>query len=180
MRRRTRRRYVLALLAAAWLLGGPGARGRGAGAARAAGERSNATAGPAGAVAVVVNPDGPIRSLTRARLRDLFLGRRTRIDGVRVTLVEYAPLRERFYRVLLQRGASEVTQYWLRMVFNGDAATPPVLARDVDGVAAVIRAERGAIGFLPADAVPEGLRVVPVDGHAPGSPGDPLGPPSPH
>jgi hypothetical protein len=111
-------------------------------------------------LAVVVHPDSAVTSLSRAELINIFMGRYRRLPSGETALpVDLEPLKARFYRALLDKDLAEISSYWARLVFSGQA-TPPIQIRHEAEALEYIRRNRGALGFLDADAVPADLRVV--------------------
>jgi hypothetical protein len=119
-------------------------------------------------IAVIVDPALPVRNLTLAQLGDLFSGRFESwdaLDGPEKPIQLVIPpqgdgLRERFEETVLNGRHFPLTALV--------APTPAAMSALVDQTS-------GAIGFLPASALPEGARVVSLDGKTP----PPSGPSTP-
>ncbi len=99
-------------------------------------------------------------------LRQLFLGRRTSVDGQRIHCFEPAPgtpLRRAFARIVLERGERDLERYWLEQALSGGPPPPREIASDADLVQKVAR-RRGALGYLGWQAFvrlpQEGVKVV--------------------
>lgn len=150
------RRWLAAVsLAAAAMLAGPRV-------ARASGD-----------IAVVVNPDVKVESVTFAELRKILLGNRQFWpSGQPVTLIVRAPVAsERTF--LLQRvydmSEAQYRQYWIAKVFRAEATSGPrVVVSNVESVE-LVSVLSGAIALMDAGDVPAGLKVLQVDGLLPGN-----------
>ena len=121
--------------------------------------------------AIVVIANAELAELEEASLpllRQLFLGRRTRVAGSRVHPVEPAPgtaLRRAFARLVLERSERELERYWLEQALSGGPPPPREIASDAELVRRVA-ARRGALGYLAWEAFArlphDGVRVVRV------------------
>jgi ABC-type phosphate transport system substrate-binding protein len=124
-----------------------------------------ATAQPASDVYVlVVHPDNPTTSVTRAFASDAFLKRVTRWpDGQTIQPVDLpssSPIRQRFAREVLGRSVPAVRSYWQQLIFSGRGVPPPELS-DRSAVAYVLT-HRGAIGYVPAGTTLGRARVLAI------------------
>jgi hypothetical protein len=132
-------------------------------------------AGPAGDVAVVVNPGVPATDLGFAEIRKLLLGdRQFWNSGLRVTLLMRAPVaRERdvVLREIYQMSEAQFRQYWIAKVFRAEATSGPKVVYSDEEAAQMVAAIPGAIAFLDASKVPKGLKVLKIDGRLPGEAG---------
>jgi phosphate transport system substrate-binding protein len=116
--------------------------------------------GPQG-VAVVVHPDNPVRDLTIRELGDLFSGLAGEWGEVGGRSTPVQPV--------LPLPGEPFGDAFASMALAGEAPWPgTLLAPTTTAMAQVIAEDRGAVGILPLPAVPEGLRVVRVDGVLPG------------
>jgi hypothetical protein len=119
-------------------------------------------------LAVVVNPDNPMASVTSDGLRGLYLGTtRWFGNGQRVALYEQTALRDVFYGSLLRMDAAQVKRYWVGRVFSEVGVIPPKSVADASRLLEIIGKQRGAIGFLDARSVDASVKVVAVDGLLP-------------
>ena len=128
-----------------------------------------------GDIAVVVHPDVPVDNLTVAELRRILLGdREVWTSGVRVALFLRAPVaRERDVAIkdVCQMTEAQFRQHWVAKVFRADTRSGPRIV--YSGQMAVEQATRtpGAITFVESSAVPKGVKVLMIDGKAPGQSG---------
>lgn len=115
---------------------------------------------------VVVNKANPVSSLTRAELSAIFMRRvRSWPDGTEIRPVDHrveTVVRERFSRVVHGKSVAYVTRYWQRLIFAGRGIPPPVVPSG-GAVMELVRANRGAIGYIDANApIATDLKVIEV------------------
>ena len=126
-------------------------------------------------VAVVVNSDTPVSSLTLAEVRKVFLGERQYWSAnVPVVLLIRAPVaRERnvVLKTIYQMSESQFKQYWIAKIFRAEAASAPKVVYSNDMANELVIAIPGAIAFIDAREVRPGAKVVRVDGRLPGEAG---------
>ena len=113
---------------------------------------------------IVVHPSNQAaQELTRAQLSQLFLKKTTRwADATRVLPVEPigpASLRERFCRRIHGKSALAIRSFWYQQIFSGREVPPLEEASDAL-VAAYVRKNPGAIGYLSPGADVTGLAVL--------------------
>jgi hypothetical protein len=132
-------------------------------------------AGPVEDVAIVVRPDVPADNLTFAEVRKLFMGERQFWNSsLRVTLLVRAPVaRERdvILNKVYQMTEAQFRQYWISKVFRAGSATGPKIVYTNDMAVELVAAIPGAVAFVDANRIPPGLKVLKVDGVAPGAKG---------
>ena len=137
-----------------------------------------ASAQVAGDVAVVVHPDVAVDNLTVGELRRVVLGDREFWPaGLRITLLVRAPIaheRDVVLRNLCQMTEAQFRQHWIGKVFRADTALAPKIVYSTEMAVDMVSRFPGAITFVDASAVAKGLKVVKIDGHAPGEKGYPL------
>jgi ABC-type phosphate transport system substrate-binding protein len=129
-------------------------------------------------VAVIVNPENPIGSMTSAELRKIFSGEKTSWNSnISVFLVVRAP-RAREREILLSRilkmTEPEYKQYWVKKVYNGEVSREPLTLLSNGMQLEAVRAEKGAIALISLQDVHQGVKVIRVDGRMPGAAGYPL------
>lgn len=137
------------------------------------------------AIVVIANAElAALDEATLPLLRQLFLGRRTRVAGARVHCFEPAPgttLRGAFARLVLERSERALERYWLEQALAGGPPPPREIASDAELVRRVA-ARSGALGYLAWESFSrlprDGVRVVRLrDGDrlfGPEDPGYPL------
>lgn len=136
------------------------------------------TAAPATDVAIVTHPDVPLDNLSFADLRKLLLGdRQFWTSNVRVTLLIRAPVaRERdvLLTKIYQMSEAQFRQYWIGKVFRAEASAGPKIVYSNDMATSLVGNIPGSVAFVDAAQIPKGLKVLKIDGKAPGEKGYPL------
>ena len=128
-----------------------------------------------GDIAIVVHPDVPVSNLSLADLRRILLGdREFWTTGVRVTLLIRAPIaRERDAAVkdVCQMTEAQFRQHWIGKVFRAESPSGPKIVYSTEAALEQVSRTPGAIAFVPASAVGRGVKVLRIDGKAPGQSG---------
>ncbi len=116
----------------------------------------------AGSLVVVTGQGSSFESLDRERLaqiyrrKRLFWDRHTR--AIPVNLPADDPLRMAFSQAVFGVPPEALLDYWNRQYFQGVA--PPHVLQSQAAVKRFVRDTEGALGYLPACATREGLRVL--------------------
>lgn len=112
---------------------------------------------------VVVNKQNPLKALTKQQLTDLFMGRSPYFPSGAAVLKLDAPgsssLRQQFYHALVNMSLPEVNAYWARLMFSG-RATPPMQVASENDMLQLISQNPNAIGYIPAGAMNEEVKVL--------------------
>ena len=128
-------------------------------------------------VAIVVDRESPRSDISSAELRSIFLGQqREWADGTRIVALEPeagTPEHEVFNASVLGMEQSAVERYWVDQRMRGIAGAPRV-APTAGSLLKLAGRVRGVIGYVPLQAVDATVKVLKVDGIAPGKPGYPL------
>ncbi len=131
-------------------------------------------------IAVVVHPDVPVDNLSFADLRRIVLGDREFWPaGTRVTLLVRAPIaRERDVMVknVCQMTEAQFRQHWIGKVFRAETAMGPRIVYSTEMALDQVSRVPGAMAFVDASAVGQNakVKVLKIDGKAPGQAGYPL------
>lgn len=129
-------------------------------------------------MAVIVNPQNPVDSITSTELRKVFAGEKLSWNSnVPVFVVVRAPqARERDILLghVLKMTESEYRQYWVKKVYSGEVPREPLALLSNGMQLEAVRAEKGGIALVNLNDVREGVKVLKVDGHLPGTAGYPL------
>jgi hypothetical protein len=120
------------------------------------------TAGAADLV-VVVNPASGIEQLTRNQIIDIFLGRYRKLPSgavaIPIDLRVGTPERKEFYLLLVGKDGAQMSSYWARLVFSGQAA-PPFPVPDARTALDLVATNPNAIAYLDRTTVDSRVRVV--------------------
>jgi hypothetical protein len=122
-------------------------------------------------IAVVVNTNNGVSSLTTAELRKLFAGeKRSWPGGQPVKLFVRAigtPEHTALLR-LLGMSDADYRKHWTEQVFRGEAQAEPATLPSNGMQLEAVRSFAGAIVLMPVDDVKAGVKILKVDGHLPG------------
>ena len=128
-----------------------------------------------GDVAVVVHPDTSLDDLSVSELRRAVLGdREFWPGGVRITLLVRAPVaheRDVVVKTLCQMTEAQFRQHWIGKLYRADTALAPKIVYSSAMAIDMVNRFPGAIAFIDASLVSNGLKVVKIDGRVPGEKG---------
>lgn len=114
-------------------------------------------------IAVIVNPRSGIESLAQKEVINLFLGRQKRLgDGLAVSPVDLPqsdPAISRFYQLLVKKDVAEISAYWARLYFSGQAQ-PPHKGANTEDVLNFVANNQGAIGYVEKSKVDKRVKIV--------------------
>jgi ABC-type phosphate transport system substrate-binding protein len=117
----------------------------------------------AGNLVVIVNPASGITQLTRNQVIDIFLGRHRKLPSgevaIPIDLLIDTPERKQFYLLLVGRDLTQMSSYWARLVFSGQAA-PPFPVPDARTALDLVAANPSAIAYVDRASVNSRVRVV--------------------
>ena len=126
-------------------------------------------------IAVIVNPDVQVANLTLADLRRVLLGdREFWPSGIRIALLLRAPVaRERDVAVqaICEMTEAQFRQHWIAKVFRAESPTSPSLVYSDDMAVDEVSHTSGGLALVAASAVRPGVKVLKIDGLAPGEAG---------
>ncbi len=123
-------------------------------------------------LAVVVSDSSTIPDISMNELERFYLGKTTMLpDGNEIVLLAYTPAAELFYKKVLDMSTLEVRRHWMKLVFEGEFATPPEEYRYADELKDMVCKKREAISFMPLSEVDSCMRILKLDGKIPGDEG---------
>jgi phosphate transport system substrate-binding protein len=124
-----------------------------------------------GGMAVIVNPENPVTSISSTDLRRIFAGdKQSWSNNLPVFPVVRAPqARERQMLMgrIMKMTEAEYKQYWLQKVYSGDAPHEPLAVFSNGMQLEAVRAKKGGIALISIQDVRQGVKVIKVDGHLP-------------
>jgi hypothetical protein len=135
---------------------------------------------PAGAqtqpdIAVIVNSDVAVDNLSLADLRRILTGdKEFWPSGSRVTIFIRAPIareRDAVIRDVCQMTEAQFRQHWIAKVFRAETPTSPKILYSNESAIDQVSRTPGAIAFVQGPVTAKGVRVVKIDGRAPGQSG---------
>lgn len=112
---------------------------------------------------VVANPTSGIERLTHEEVVNIYLGRyRLLPSGSSADPIDLAPdspLRERFYRHLVNKNLAEINAYWARLVFSGKTR-PPRIIDDSDAALRHVAAHPAALAYVDRARADRRVKIV--------------------
>ena len=132
-------------------------------------------------IAVIVNKSNPLDDLPLSELREYFLAERGHWPNgkgkVRVVMLEPgAPAREAALRLIYNMNEKAYVSYFLGKKFRGETLDEPRQQTSAADVIKFVSFVPGAIGYVRPEEVDASVKVLRVDGLAPGDPGYKLKP----
>jgi ABC-type phosphate transport system substrate-binding protein len=156
--------FALLSVAAAYGLAAEGARAA----------RGGRAAAP-DSLAIIVHRSNPVENLSFEELRLYFLGERTHWPaGRRVTIVMRDPShpeRDAVLRIIYDMREQDFHAHFLRAKFTGETLEEPRLLDTTSRVLNFVFLQPGAIGCVRAAEAGPSVKVLRIDGLAPGDPG---------
>jgi hypothetical protein len=129
-------------------------------------------------VAIVVNSANPVSNLTLSELRKIYFGDRQYWKGNLPVLVlmrsHGAHEREVVLRVVFEMTEETYTKYWVAKVMRAEVSDPPASLYSFGMLQEGVRGNPGAIGYVNANDLRPGVKVLRIDGLLPGESGYPL------
>jgi phosphate transport system substrate-binding protein len=127
-------------------------------------------------LAIIVNKSNPNDNLSFSELREYFMAEKNNWSGgagkVRVIMREPGgPERETVLRLIYDMNEKDFNSYFLGKKFRGEILEEPRLRSSTPDMIKTISNVPGAIGYVRADEVDASVKVMRVDGLAPGDPG---------
>jgi hypothetical protein len=130
-------------------------------------------------IAVIVHQQVPVEELSLSELQQIFLGERqlwSRDLGITLLM---PPRGSPERKVLLRKiyGLRSDVQYqhhWINKLFGDGAQIAPKITGSPEMSASLAREIPGAIALVRAHRIPEGVKVLRIDGKRPGERGYPL------
>lgn len=129
-------------------------------------------------IAVVVGPGVGVDDLTFSEARRIMTGERQFWSpGQPITLIvraPEAPERAVLLRQIYKMSEAQFRQHWIAKVFRAEATAGPMITHSNQEAVDLLGVMRGAIALVDSGDVPEGMRMLKIDGKRPGDPGYPF------
>jgi ABC-type phosphate transport system substrate-binding protein len=124
---------------------------------------SSSLAGEDGGFVVIVNPNNRADSVDRDFLRDAYLKKTTEWgNGETVRPIDLSArysARDRFVEQVVRKTASQLKTYWNQQIFSGKGVPPPEADTPAEVIEYVL-ANKGAVGYIPADVDAGKAKVI--------------------
>lgn len=129
-------------------------------------------------LAIVVNKACGLDHVTSAELAKYFKAEKTKApDGTRLVLVVQdagRPERDVALKKIYKMSESEYSDYFVEATFTGAVAAAPKSLPSSAAVKQFVAATAGGLGYIAASEADDSVKVLTVDGHAPGDADYPL------
>ncbi|AWB69131.1 phosphate ABC transporter substrate-binding protein (plasmid) [Saccharobesus litoralis] len=117
-------------------------------------------------VVVVVNANNSITSLSKAELIRIFQGKQDKFatgkKAIPVNQIPPSEARQSFDSDMLGRTTKQMTAYWSKQLFSGNATPPKELNGDIDVLKFILASEH-AIGYVDKSAVNDAVKVITIN-----------------
>ncbi len=114
-------------------------------------------------IAVITHPGVKEIGVSREQVADIYMGNsKSYPNGVSAKPVDQSsnsPVREKFYKAVVRKSASEVNRHWSRLKFTGKGKPPRVIAGD-EAVKNWVARNPGAIGYIEGKYLDKSVNVV--------------------
>jgi ABC-type phosphate transport system substrate-binding protein len=130
-------------------------------------------------IAVIVHEQVSVDDLSLPELRRIFLGERQSWSRELTVTLLLPPRGTPERKVLLakiyqRRSEVQVQHYWINRMFGNEMQAGPKITGSNEMSATLVREIPGAIALVPANRIPQGVKVLRIDGKKPGQGGYPL------
>jgi hypothetical protein len=120
-----------------------------------------------------------VDDLRMGELQKFLLGDRQYWDSgkTRVTLLIRAPVaheRDVVLKKIYRMTEAQFRQYWIGKVFRAEASSGPKIVYSNESATELVSSLPGSIAFVEVSQVPKGIKILKIDGKAPGDKGYPL------
>ena len=126
-------------------------------------------------VAIVVNSSNPVNNLTLAELRKIYFGDRQYWKGnlpvVLLMRSQRSHERDVVLRVVFEMTEDRYTKYWVAKMMRPVVSDPPASLYSFGMLQEGVRGNPGAIGYVNANDLRPGVKVLRIDGLLPGESG---------
>jgi phosphate transport system substrate-binding protein len=126
-------------------------------------------------LAIIVNKSNPTDAMTLAELRNVFLAERSRWSNGRkitITMLDAGnPERDVILRTVYRMREAEFNRNFLRAKFTGETTEEPKLLASPTNMVRFVFNAPGAIGYVRSSSLDNSVKVLRIDGLAPGEPG---------
>ncbi len=132
----------------------------------------------AGALAVVVHPSVEVDDLSFNEFRKIMRAdRQFWSSGQRITLIVRAPVsaeRTQLLDKVYKMTEAQYRQYWVAKVFRGETTDGPRVVLSNEQAVDLVSVLDGAVTVVDLADVPEGLKLLRINGSLPGDSGYPF------
>ncbi len=120
-------------------------------------------------VSIIANKDISISSVQAKDIKDIFLGKKTKIDGAKVVIVllKKGDANDIFLKTYIGKTAKQFSSYWKKRVFSGKSRMPKTFKTGKE-VAEYVASKKNTIAYIASslaqDAkIKESVKVLTVE-----------------
>lgn len=121
-----------------------------------------ATASLAGGLLIIASPQVPVEKITIAQLSDIYALKKTqwtnKVPMVPVNREASSDARDNFSDMVFKMSSQELSEFWNKLRFEGKH--PPLTQISDHAVIGFVRSVPGAIGYVSADEIPTGVKIL--------------------
>lgn len=114
-------------------------------------------------IAVVVNKNSPLTSITIKEAKRIFLGITKKLpDGSNIEIVDHADassLKEDFYMTLTNKSVAQINSRWAGLVFSGQGI-PPKQTKGNQGVERWLQENPNGIGYIDSQHLDSSVKNI--------------------
>lgn len=122
-------------------------------------------------IAVIVNPQVTQETVSEEELRKILVGEvRFWEDGTGITLLIQAPVsweRDMLLGEVMEMTEAQYRQFWISKVFRTEVASGPKVVLSNSMAATLISKIPGCVAFVESTEVPDGAKVMKINGLLP-------------
>jgi len=114
-------------------------------------------------IAIIVNENGPLTHISKAEVREIYLGEIRFVEGIRIIPIHgpEGPLKEGFLITVIGQPSKAYKLHWTRKVFQEGQSLPLVKVHPAE-IIEWVKEQPGAIGYVPQELVDgqPGIRIL--------------------
>ena len=101
-------------------------------------------------IAIIVNENGPLTHISKAEVREIYLGETRFVEGIRIIPIQgpEGPLKESFLTIVIGQPSKAYKLHWTKKVFQEGISLPPVKGHPAE-IIEWVKEQPGAIGYVP-------------------------------
>ncbi|WP_198674827.1 phosphate ABC transporter substrate-binding protein [Rhodoferax ferrireducens] len=116
-------------------------------------------------VVAVVSANGPVATLSKNQVVDIFLGKASRFpDGrlaVPIDQAEGSAARDEFYTTFAGKSPAQLKAHWSKIIFTGRGQPPIAVPNSID-VKKHVAETPNTIGYIERNLVDGSVKVLPI------------------
>jgi len=114
-------------------------------------------------IAIIVNENGPLTHISRAEVRDIYLGEIRFVEGFRIVPLHCpeGPAKHSFLSTIIGLSSKAYKLHWAKKVFQEGLTLPPIKA-DPSDIVKWVKEQPGGIGYVPKELaeMDRGIRIL--------------------